>query len=160
MGTHVLVPIDGSRQSWNALDHALTRYSGERITVLHVVDPVEGIYGDSEDRYYDQEAHRRAIERGERLGEQARERANEIGEPLLTTIETAVEPGRPRRTIVSYAEDHGIDHIVMGTHGRSGISRILMGSVAESVARRAPVPVTIVRGPQSTLDNPDEADDE
>lgn len=160
MGTHVLVPIDGSRQSWNALDHALTQYSGERITVLHVVDPVEGIYGDTGESYYNREAHQRAIERGEQLGEQARERANEIGEPLLTTIEAVVEPGRPPRTIVTYAEEHDVDHIVMGTHGRSGISRILMGSVAESVTRRAPVPVTIVRGPQSSLDNPDEADDE
>ena len=158
MGTHVLVAIDGSRQSWNALDHALTQYGGDRITVLHVVDPVEGIYGDTGDSYYNEEAHQRALERGEQLGEKARERAREF-DLDSTTIEPVVEPGRPARTIVAYAEDHDIDHIVIGTHGRSGISRILMGSVAESVARRAPAPVTIVRGPQSALENPDGTDD-
>jgi nucleotide-binding universal stress UspA family protein len=55
------------------------------------------------------------------------------------------EIGRPSRAIVEYAEEHDIDHIVMGSHGRSGVTRILLGSVAETVVRRSPVPVTIVR---------------
>jgi nucleotide-binding universal stress UspA family protein len=46
---------------------------------------------------------------------------------------------------VDYAAEHDIDHIVVGSHGRTGASRILLGSVAETVARRSPVPVTIVR---------------
>jgi len=60
-------------------------------------------------------------------------------------IETAVVVGRPAREIVRYADDHDIDQIVMGSHGRDRASRVLLGSVAETVARRAPVPVTIVR---------------
>jgi len=53
--------------------------------------------------------------------------------------------GRPTKVIVEYADDHDIDQIVMGSHGRSGMSRILLGSVAEIVVRRASVPVTVVR---------------
>lgn len=59
---------------------------------------------------------------------------------------TAVtEFGRPARTIVEYVEDHDVDHVVVGSHGRSGLSRTLLGSVAERVVRRSSVPVTVVR---------------
>jgi nucleotide-binding universal stress UspA family protein len=60
-------------------------------------------------------------------------------------VETAVGFGSPARTILDYVDEHGVDHVVMGSHGRSGISRLLVGSVAETVVRRAPCPVTIVR---------------
>lgn len=73
--------------------------------------------------------------------ERARQTAAERG----SNIETKLETGPPSQTINEYAEDHDIDHIVMGSHGRSGVSRILLGSVAESVVRRSPVPVTIIR---------------
>ena len=59
-------------------------------------------------------------------------------------LETVTEVGKPARAILEYAEDHGIDQIVMGSHGRSGIDRTFLGSVAETVTRRARIPVTIV----------------
>jgi nucleotide-binding universal stress UspA family protein len=72
----------------------------------------------------------------------------------LATIEGAVGPGLKRvtallfgsaaRAIVTYARDQGADLIVVGTHGRTGVSRVLMGSVAEAVARLAPCPVLTV----------------
>lgn len=145
MATHVLVPVDGSESSWKAFDHALSQCDGERITVLHVVDPVEGVYTDLSGGYYDEETYDRAVERGEALGAAARNRAEPVGALDSTVLETTVETGRPARTIITYAEEHGVDHIVMGSHGRTGVSRVLLGSVAETVARRAPVPVTIVR---------------
>ena len=46
---------------------------------------------------------------------------------------------------MTYAEENDIDHIVVGSHGRGGVSRMLLGSVAETVARRSSVPVTIIR---------------
>lgn len=145
MGTHVLVPLDGSSQSWAAFDHAVSNYEGETITTLHVVDPMAGVYGDyGGGGYYDAQVHDRAVERGKELGEQARERAEEAGRSE-TAIETAVETGRPARTILEYADENDVDYIVMGSHGRSGVTRVLLGSVAETVTRRAPVPVTIVR---------------
>ena len=61
-------------------------------------------------------------------------------------IVTAVETGSPAVSILHYARDHEIDLIVVGTHGRTGFSRALIGSVAESVVRSAPCPVLAVRG--------------
>lgn len=145
MSTHVLVPLDGSDPAWEALEHAFDRYAGGRITVLHVVDPAEGVYTGYDGGYYDSDAFDRARERGENLCEQAIERLEERGEDDVTSIETVVETGRPSRTIVHYAEEREVDHVVIGSHGRTGVSRILLGSVAETVLRRAPVPVTIVR---------------
>jgi len=145
MPRHILVPIDGSEPAWNALDHAAEQYAGERITVLHVVDPVEDVYLGLEGGYYDAEVGDRAAEHGEELCEEARERFGESGDLDATDFRTAVEAGNPARTIVDYAEEHGVDHIVMGSHGRTGVARVLLGSVAETVVRRAPIPVTVVR---------------
>lgn len=145
MPTDVLVAIDGSDQSWRAFDHALDQFAGERITVLTVVDPMEGMYADLEGGYYTHETYEQAVEAGEQRCEKARRRAEEYGKLGTTTLETAVEVGRPSQEIVLYAEAHDVDHIVIGSHGRSGVSRILFGSVAETVTRRSPVPVTIVR---------------
>ena len=55
--------------------------------------------------------------------------------------------GAPTAQIVSFAERKGVDLIVMGSHGRSGLARILMGSTAEGVMRRAPCPVLIIKQP-------------
>ncbi|PCR88981.1 universal stress protein [Natrinema ejinorense] len=146
MGTHILVPIDGSPQSWAAFDHAVSNHDGATITTLHVVDPMEGVYSDyGGGGYYDAQTHDRAVERGEELGDRARDRADDAGLLETTVLETAVETGPTARTILEYAEENDVDHIVIGSHGRSGVARILLGSVAETVSRRAPVPVTIVR---------------
>ena len=65
-------------------------------------------------------------------------------EGSTVVLERAVEGGKPTRVIVDYAEDEFIDHVVMGSHGRQGVSRLL-GSVAKTVVRRSPVPVTVTR---------------
>ena len=62
-------------------------------------------------------------------------------------VVSSVVHGRPAREIVAYAARHGIGMIVMGTHGRTGVSRALLGSVAESVVRRAGCPVLTVPAP-------------
>lgn len=149
MARHILVPIDGSDHSWDALDHALADYGAENITALHVVDPAKEVYSTTAGDYYTaemyQQFHEKAMEEGEKLCEEAAKRVETAQNADEGTFETAIETGLPARTILEYASDHDVDHIVMGSHGRSGASRILFGSVAESVTRRAPVPVTIVR---------------
>lgn len=60
--------------------------------------------------------------------------------PDGVTVETALEAGDPARTIVSYADDHDCSQIVIGSHGRDGLARFLLGSVAETVVRRSAVP--------------------
>ncbi|ELY44040.1 universal stress protein [Natronorubrum sulfidifaciens] len=145
MTKHILVPLDGSESAWDALTYVFEHYDGERITVVHVVDPAEGIYAGSDGGYYDSTAFDRARERGETLCEQAKERLEDGEYASSTVLETVVETGRPSQTILRVADEHDVDQIVMGSHGRSGVSRLLLGSVAETVTRRAAVPVTIVR---------------
>jgi len=58
---------------------------------------------------------------------------------------TAVESGVPHSAILDYADEHDIDFIVMGTHGRTGVGRYLLGSVTEKVVRTSDIPVLTVR---------------
>jgi universal stress protein A len=64
--------------------------------------------------------------------------------------EYAVRIGAPADEIVRYADSRDIDLIVMGTHGRSGVAHMVMGSVAEKVVREAPCPVLVVRQPRAS----------
>ncbi|SER10026.1 universal stress protein [Natrinema salaciae] len=144
MAQHVLVAVDNSDQSTEALEFACTEYPDATITALYVLDPgdfyaVSGIEGTAMANYDEIESHHQ--ERAEGILEDARERATEHG----VDLETEHVVGGVSRSIVDYAADNDVDHIVVGSHGRTGASRILLGSVAETVARRSPVPVTIVR---------------
>jgi len=139
---HVLIPIDGSPQSDAALEYALEEFETAKITVINVIDPIEAGYtsqatvpGYSEQWF----------EQSKSAADELFADAQEVADGYDVELQTATEVGRPSRTIVNYAEDEDIDHIVMGSHGRSGVSRILLGSVAENVVRRSPMPVTIVR---------------
>lgn len=60
-------------------------------------------------------------------------------------VHSTIAEGNPLVTIIRYAREHKIDLIVLGTHGRTGLSHVLMGSVAENVVRKAPCPVLTVR---------------
>jgi nucleotide-binding universal stress UspA family protein len=142
MSKRVLVPMDGSPQSDKALDHVLTEYPDAEITILHVIDPVDAGYaadpmgGDYWEGWYEF-----AEDRADNIFEAARDQAAANDRE----IETVQDMGPPARLIVGYAEENGIDHIVMGSHGRKGVARVLLGSVAETVVRRASMPVTVVR---------------
>lgn len=142
MAKRILVPIDGSEQARTALEYALEEFAEETVTILHVIDPREfNAYGGVEGWIDVDDLREQRRAQAEKLLENARKRAEERG----LTVETEVATGKGARVIIKYAEEHGTDHIVMGSHGRSGISRVLLGSVAEKVVRRSPVPVTIVR---------------
>lgn len=78
--------------------------------------------------------------------EMVEERANKAS---VAIGGTAVEFGTPYGEIRSYVEEHDVDLVVMGTHGRSGIERYRLGSVAEKTVRTSPVPVMTVRRPPS-----------
>ena len=144
MGQHILVPVDGSEQAEQALEYALSERPDPAVTLLHVVNPVN-TFGYGDDEYFDVESYwaeaRRQHERGERLLEEYRETAADRG----IEAETALRTGSPAREILAAVEELGVDHVVMGSRGRSGVGRVLFGSVAEAVTRRASVPVTIVR---------------
>jgi nucleotide-binding universal stress UspA family protein len=143
MAGHVLVPYDGSPQSEAALDHVMKEHAdAERITALNVIDPVAAGYSAevsfpsvAEDWYQN------AKQTAETTLEDTEQAADEGG----FDIETVVRVGRSAATIVDYVTENDVDHVVMGSHGRTGVTRIILGSVAEEVMRRSPVPVTVVR---------------
>lgn len=134
---NILVPVDFSDHSNRALDYAcsLARHNGEpqtRVHLLHVISDRPGSTSREE---------------------QIRDRLEQLGQSLdpdeelnLTTIKS-VQPGAPYTVIINYAREQDIDMIVMGTHGRSGLSHFALGSVAERVVRSAPCPV-LVMGPR------------
>lgn len=150
MSDHVLVAVDDSDPAWEALAFALADQPEARVTALHVTDPadvrsgatIEGDGGGGMPAYGDlQRSRETQNRRAENVLETARRRAADAGRE----IETAHVVGDAASTVVDYAEERDIDRIVLGSHGRTGAARILLGSVAETVARRSPVPVTIVR---------------
>ncbi|MDQ2052370.1 universal stress protein [Natronolimnohabitans sp. A-GB9] len=139
---HVLVPIDGSGPSRAAFEHALERFPDADVTLLYVVDPmVDYSRRRSFPGYTSDDEFTTEHEKGEAVLESALESA-----PSDRTVETALEAGQPATTIVSVADDHDVDGIVIGSHGRDRAARYLLGSVAEAGVRRAGVPVTVVRG--------------
>ena len=77
--------------------------------------------------------------------EDVRKRATSALQDVSGSQEVRVVSGHPARRLVHIAEDEGADLIVIATHGRTGLSRVLLGSVAEAVIRRAPCPVYTVR---------------
>lgn len=136
----LLVALDESEPGRAALEYTLANHSEDDIVVVHVIDPSESGYGEAAHLGAETIDDRRRVT-ATNLFDEARERASEHD----CEIETELLTGQPAAAIVDYAADRGIDRIVVGSHGRSGLSRILLGSVAERVARRSPVPVTIVR---------------
>jgi nucleotide-binding universal stress UspA family protein len=133
---HILVPIDDSDHAWDALNHALAQYAGQQITVLHVIDPLAGDYELDE-------PDATPTKRSERVRDRATERVTEVDGS--TDFEFVVAEGRPAHEILDYAEEADVDQIVIGNRGHSGLKKVLLGSVSETVVRRASVPVTIVR---------------
>jgi nucleotide-binding universal stress UspA family protein len=146
MTENVLVPIDGSPLSHEALRHALEAFPDTGVTVLYVIDLFGSDAGGEIGSAYEplmgsDEWYGQAEERAEELLDEAEAIAEEHGRDVATVSEI----GTPERIIVDFAGEEDIDHVVLGTHGRGDEDRPLYGSTAETVARRAPVPVTIVR---------------
>jgi universal stress protein A len=144
MFTRILVPTDFSEPSDAALEYARTLAAkfGASLHLLHVVEDqfVTGPFGaemyvPNTPRtlsYLLSEAHERMAHR---ISADDRARLRATTEVIVGTV---------ARTISHYAADNGYDLIVMGTHGRTGLAHVLMGSVAEHVVREAACPVLTV----------------
>jgi nucleotide-binding universal stress UspA family protein len=135
----IVHPTDFSENSRAALEVArlLARDHGARLVIIHVTEPAimtDGtVLGE-----VDPAAYRASLDDL---------RAELDGPDLKYPIETRLILGYPRYEILSTAEEIGCDMIVMGTHGRSALGRVLFGSVAESVLSRAVCPVMVVKHP-------------
>jgi nucleotide-binding universal stress UspA family protein len=141
MPTNVLVAFDGSPLSERALTYAIETFPDAPITSIYVINPIDSVI--------DVEAGGLPV--AEDWYENAKEgatrihtTATDIAAERSIELNTVTEVGKPARAILEYADDHDVDQIVMGSHGRSGIDRALLGSVAETVTRRARIPVTII----------------
>lgn len=136
----VLVAYDGSDPAQKALKHAATTYPDEEIVLLRVAEAAGGSIGAGIEL---------AQEKLRELREETRADLTDEVEELITRedIDFRMEmvAGEPAREIVDFAAEHDVHLIVIGSHGRRGVSRIVIGSVAEKVVRRAPMTVTVVR---------------
>lgn len=140
----ILVPVDFSECSEHALGIAATlaRRLGAKLTVLHVVHlPMPVPTFDGTDVVVDYQV---LAEHSEATAETEMKRLLERT-GLVDDVTARIEVGDPLATIVEVLKDIGGDLVVMGTHGRTGLSRLIMGSVTDRVLRTAPCPVLAVR---------------
>lgn len=135
----ILIPTDGSDGMRAVIEHvnSLAQQHDSTVHALYVANtaslsdlPMDSSWEGISTALHDQGAH--AVEAVESGIE---------NQPVKTTI----VDGSPSKKIIEYAEDNDCDVIVMGTHGRSGVDRLLLGSVAERVVRSSPVPVLTIR---------------
>ena len=140
----VLVALDGST-ACEAVLHFLMEIAGPldmTVMLLHVLEPITPPVTDGAVVFDDVEARR----------DQAEEYLAPISAALRSqgvNTSWAIRRGRPADEILAAAQEGGADLIAMATHGRTGIGRLLFGSVAEAVLRRAPVPVFMIREPHT-----------
>ncbi|GKZ12296.1 universal stress protein [Haladaptatus sp. T7] len=141
MYDRILVPTDGSEETTCVIAHAaeLAEAHGAELHAIYVINsstfaslPMESSWEGVSDML-------------EEEGKSALEDARRVAEEYDVSLTTHLLEGPPNKEIVRYAELDGFDLIVMGTHGRGGIDRLLLGSVAERVVRASTVPVLTVR---------------
>lgn len=141
MYDRILLPTDGSDPAVEASRHAidLANRHDAALHVLYVVDH-ERLGRMAPDLGTEQIKEALSAE-GERATSMVEERAARQN----VTVEPVVREGPPAETIIEYADEEAVDVVVMGTTGRSGLDRLLLGSVAESVIQGTDAPVFLVK---------------
>ncbi len=147
MYRHILVPIDDSHCSSRALDEAvrMARATGANLEILHVID-----YGFLRVRAHSgelEQEHQHRVDAGNALLAKAAHHAERAGitfsKRLLDDKSTL---GDVANRLIHDILDSKPDLVVIGTHGKTGLQRVVLGSVAETLVRQASVPVLVVRG--------------
>lgn len=141
----ILIAVDDSGYSREAVKHVLNRYNSKttKIRIVNVLVPTFHSIPPQMSRFYEPELEQREKEMRAFLDSYAAEfRAAGFA------VETALENGEARSTIIDSAAQWGADLIVIGSHGHKGLERLLLGSVAESVVRHATCSVLVIRHQQ------------
>lgn len=144
---HLLVPSDGTQLSNQALEQGifLAKALGAKLTLLHVQAPLPipliGM-GDMLDPATVESLSATAARETERIVREAKVAGEAAGLQIRTEV---VKQDLPYRAIVEAARRHGCDLIVMASHGRKGLSGLLLGSETQRVLLHAPIPVLVVR---------------
>ena len=149
----MLVPIDGSPCSQDALERALglAAVLKSHVTICHVVDESKNasmlVYASGEivQEWYEMLRH----DAQELIGSAV---ARATGEGIAADLR--VLSGDPSDAVAACAAQIKADLIVIGSHGRTGLPRLFLGSVAEGVLRKSPVPVLVIRGAQGAEGGP------
>jgi nucleotide-binding universal stress UspA family protein len=150
MYDNILIPTDGSERANVAADHAIaiaTQFDAT-LHVLSVIDSRDLEITTPTEIDIDQ-LRATYREQSETAVDEVVRRATEADRPTTTDIQIGV----PHQTITDYVAEHDIDLVVMGTHGRTGLNRALLGSVVEQVLRTAKAPILAVRSEQSLSDD-------
>lgn len=138
----ILLPTDGSKGVEKAINCATTvalEFSA-KIYVLFAVEAPTLVFE------YTNFTQEKVIDSMKQEGQQILEKTLAlIKESGVNDVESVVREGHPGKVILDFAQEQKMDLIVMGTHGRRGLDRILLGSVTEEVVRLSPVPVLTVR---------------
>ena len=133
----ILLPTDDGDGTDAAREHAFDR--AERYDAT-----VHALFVADSDRYSTVTFESGVVDVLEQLGTEAVAEITERGTERGLTVVEEVLQGEPHEGIVAYTESEGIDVIVMATHGRAGLDRVLLGSVTERVVRTSPVPVLVI----------------
>ena len=149
MYQRILVPIDGSTTSSKGLDEAiqLAKLTGGSLRLIHAVDILSFATGFEPYSVYAGDLVPRMREVGEQILAEAKVRVAASGVKVETLLFENLSM-RVSELVIEQAKTWGADLIVIGTHGRRGMGRFLLGSDAEQIVRMAPVPVLLVRACQ------------
>lgn len=142
---NIVVATDFSKSSRHALEAAARFFPGQKLTVFHAYDaPMAGIMADSVSyrREYRQVAERDYAAFLDKVDRPAG----------WQTPDMLIEDGPPTSLLRDYARDKGVELVVLGTHGRSAIAEVFIGSVAKMITDEAPCDALIVREPRSTVE--------
>ncbi len=139
----ILLPIDSSDCSKVAASYALkvAELNNAELHVIHIVDETTASAYAEQKKISRDQAFRQLVKEGKKMVEEVVREAAKKGLATKSYVRTGVVVEQ----IVQAAEEFGADLIVMGTHGRTGSSRMIVGSVAEKVIRHAPCPVLVIR---------------
>lgn len=150
MYRRILVPVDGSPTSSAGLEAAmgLARLTGARLQLIHVVDELPFVMSVEGSGAMSGDVLALLRESGERVLAEARQRVEHEGIGVETLLFDSLD-GRLADRVAEQTKAWDADLIVLGTHGRRGMRRMLLGSDAEEILRMSTVPVLLVRAPAS-----------
>jgi nucleotide-binding universal stress UspA family protein len=138
----ILVPIDGSQHSMRALDVVLGRSRNEKETEIHLLNVQYPVDSGHARMFVSEEAlHDYHQAEGFSALEESGKKLDEAHVAYLRHVLV----GHVSETIVRFAEEQDFDEIVMGTHGRTGLTHLLLGSIASEVVQKSKLPVTLVK---------------
>ena len=144
MYDRILVATDGSEAAAAAGDVAVT------LAEAFAAD-LHAVFVEETERWpftFDEQQAAEMRQEGEEVVSSVADRAAEAGIEATTAVLGGEDP--IHRTVLTYADEQGVDAIVMGTHGRTGVERVLLGSVAEGVIRRSELPVFAIKAAQES----------